>query len=1202
MTGIRTKGVPRNIDGPSLVAAASGLMLLPENASRLVRLHRLAALGMALDDKQAPSMSSSAVRSLLKTDDIGGPGILAQEDPYSEALVQSVTFFGGPYLVSPGSGEHTVADLENLLDAAFREHWMPDALRNPTRQLIRGLLTVSDMVLNRAGLKRGTLPSGSSRTPVDVPSAARLEELSRAAFISNDELDSHGDWLRMVIDTFALDPSELSDPCPDDIFDDRLYVTPFLRLSGGYQLVLPLDLLVTIRFHLLRFVYQEGELEEFGKQWRASAFRRVMRLFPRDASPAFLEEDDVMSRHLVAIDGKRDLHIVVATDPLVDWQLDVWGSYDTRLALDRLGRLMEPSVRRTYSSAEELLHLVIIDSPGRGAFWGIPNIEDADPVLIVRSDDVEVMLHHEPDGPLGLLLFAEAIDRRPGESMSTGVLDEFCSYNDNEKSFYFSDGEPPTFTVFQTGEGLYPRAKYFAETDRHGVIPPLPEPLILQARLRYEQDAPEIFAIDPGSSYLGYVVELSARDVFVTIDFGENEIAGIEPNLLECVAYWVRECAIRTGTQIARATTEIVLRLSNPEAWKRVGDWSRSDPAVRVSPSPTGFTLEFTETFIALLQEVENTAERELVSELLVNLFGIAQTDLTPALEEVAPLGSKRMLNAFNQNDAPDMLAAKLPRPLTGHDQVAAQLLDELGEWLRAPTGGDFPVARFRGQDRVKVLNSAVSHLFDLLETEIAGYDQRNLLDFLIAQNEALTHGAKFNAIMLTSQLACFGEQSQTVTELVAHRKEGATAHRANRFLIEYVAAQPPAGANTTAIRDYYRLLSIAKEITERATASDFLYYELADFEVSILDSGRLGLSREEPVTIAMDTYAAASGLRSVRAAQNVGISNGTDDFDFDGFIDRSADAMRAEFGSTLTELRTVCGGLLDLGAADQVTRIDRSTAVSEIATNRALAEDTVNAVLDKITLTQRPSFLAIKEDAWPWRFNRDMSYVRRPLVLQGNELIFGFRSIYRLGPYWVDNLLSGRLQGRAKTTEMKRCISEARGHINDAFAHSVSAKLQDLGMTTRRSVKKVGKRRIVDAAGQDLGDIDVLAYHPDTRSILAVEAKDFEIARIPAEISNELEKLFDGKKGKRSTVDLHRRRIDWLRNNIADVAEELGIDVGCAPCEVIGVIVTSDPLITPLVASSPYPVIPFDDLGIETLGLASRRVERIPRKKPRRR
>ena len=42
---------------------------------------------------------------------------------------------------------------------------------------------------------------------------------------------------------------------------------------------------------------------------------------------------------------------------------------------------------------------------------------------------------------------------------------------------------------------------------------------------------------------------------------------------------------------------------------------------------------------------------------------------------------------------------------------------------------------------------------------------------------------------------------------------------------------------------------------------------------------------------------------------------------------------------------------------------------------------------------------MSIGPDALPWRFNRDMSYVRRPLVLQGDELVFGFRSILGTGP-----------------------------------------------------------------------------------------------------------------------------------------------------------------------------------------------------------
>ena len=30
----------------------------------------------------------------------------------------------------------------------------------------------------------------------------------------------------MVVDTFAIDPGDLADPCANDITDDRLYVAP----------------------------------------------------------------------------------------------------------------------------------------------------------------------------------------------------------------------------------------------------------------------------------------------------------------------------------------------------------------------------------------------------------------------------------------------------------------------------------------------------------------------------------------------------------------------------------------------------------------------------------------------------------------------------------------------------------------------------------------------------------------------------------------------------------------------------------------------------------------------------------------------------------------------------------------------------------------------------------------------------------------
>ena len=1164
-------------------------MLLPENASRLVRLHRLAALGMALPARDASPMRPPAIQSLLRRDDIGGPGIAANEDAYSDVLVQSLSFTGGPYLVSPGSGEHTVADLENLIDALFRDPRLPNAVLAPARQVIQGLLTVSNIVLNRAGLSRGTSPESPRRASVSMPSARKMKALRDAAYVSNDILDTENSWLRDVVDMLALDPGELSEPCERDLLDDRLYTMPFLRLAHGYQVVLPLDLLITIRFHVLRFMLNAGHLEEIGTRWRSAALYRFMRATSNGSSPTLLEQGRLMDRYLVKIDKKRDVHLILATDPLDDWQPEVWGNHDTREVLDRLADLISPESRTTYSSAHELVHLVINDSPGRGAFWGVPNVDGADPMLIASTDEIEVIMHQEPDGLIGLLLFAQAIERRPGRSFSTGILDEYSSYADHSKSFYFSDDRPPTGTFFEPGDGLYPRRQYQSETDRHGVIPPIPNPPILQATRRYRRDAPEIFMIEPGGPYAGYVVELDEFTVFITVDRDQTHFSGAEPELLECVAFWVRECTVQLLLQLGAGSTELIVTLSEPEAWTRGSEHSTATAAVLSNRTDNGLTLDFTTSFAALLEDPTNVAERELVKVILTELFGIDDAEFATALDTVAPIGLKRMLSVFNQATSPDMLARRLPRPLTGHEQVTARVLDELGEWLRSPSGGDLSTGQLVGQRRSQVLNDAVDHLFGSLEETVGLYERHFLLDFLIGQNEALFHDARFASMMLQSRLECFGERADTVEELVQRRKDSVTAQRANRFLIEYVAAQPPSGTIEIENLDYLRLLAVASEIIERATTSDFLHYELADFEVSILASGRLGVSRDEPITTAMTIYAENFGKRSIRRALEGSSSNGEDEFDLATFISQSEPAMRAEFGFTLTELREVCGGLLDLATADQVTRIDRKRAVSEIASARSMSAESVSTVIDGITLSQREAFLNIGSDALPWRFNRDMSYVRRPLVQQDEELVFGFRSIYTLGPYWVDNLLSARLQGRAKSSQMRRCISEARQAINNAFAFAVSIELQRIGMITRVSVNKIGTNRIVDAKGNDLGDVDVLAAHVDTKSIVAVEAKDFEIARTPAELKYEIEKLFTGKDKKKPTVDLHSRRIEWLRQHIHAVVASFGIEGGADGWRVSGVIVTSEPLVTPLASSTAVQVLPFDDLSLQALGLKAR-------------
>ena len=495
-----------NINGNSIVATAAGLMLLPENASKLIRLRRLSALGVMIGDEGKRKVPLKTIEKLLKKDAIGGGWILLNEDPYSEVLVQSMNFFGGSYLLSPGVGEYTVADLENLCYAYFHNEWASKELQNNVCSLVKGLLIVSDMMLKRAGLGRGTLPlTNKMRGPIHIPNESELKQLTKATFLSHQDLEKHGEWLFAVVDSLALDPGQLDDSSnkEDGLEFDDLYLFPFLRCSDGYQVILPLDLSITIRFHLLRLASENNRISDLGSSWRQVVLNRLKIICPDAPKWVKLGSNEWVDRYLLPLDDKRDIHVILATDPLVDWNNKLNGIYDTRVTRAEIEKFVSPVERKTYSKAQEILHLVIIDSPGRRAVWGIPPMGDSDLMLIVRSDDIEIMLHNEPTGLLGLFLFAQAVKKYPGDMISMGTLDAYSVYLSNDKSFYFSDDQPPTFMGIQPTLGAKLRQDFTVGVDRHGIVLPVSGEPIVDVCRSYKRGASEIYIIEPNSfSYI----------------------------------------------------------------------------------------------------------------------------------------------------------------------------------------------------------------------------------------------------------------------------------------------------------------------------------------------------------------------------------------------------------------------------------------------------------------------------------------------------------------------------------------------------------------------------------------------------------------------------------------------------------------------------------------------------------------------------
>jgi hypothetical protein len=273
------------------------------------------------------------------------------------------------------------------------------------------------------------------------------------------------------------------------------------------------------------------------------------------------------------------------------------------------------------------------------------------------------------------------------------------------------------------------------------------------------------------------------------------------------------------------------------------------------------------------------------------------------------------------------------------------------------------------------------------------------------------------------------------------------TAGVANRFLIEYVAAQPPAGLRRMSMEVYARLMALAAHLTHLGTQSDLLHYGLVDLKLALFPAGRLVLDRKD-YPAAMDAYmgSLASGEigRATKAfARQYGELTPSESTISEDEIDA---ATTAEFGLSLTELVRYMVEIRSLGdELDHVVpRLPRDIFLRRLTNALDWPVGQAEVALDLLSLRPLDSFFPPPPpfkpgDIFPWQFNRALSFLRRPLIQRGQgdgaEIIWSPRHLYAATWYLLELCWTGRLHARTKVMLqlMSRLTSEQGCVFNDA-------------------------------------------------------------------------------------------------------------------------------------------------------------------------
>ncbi len=1185
-------GVWAGIDGPSLLAAACALQLRLDNVHGLVRLERLAAVAARLPaSPDARSLSSSAVKKMLAVNEIGGPTVSSLEDAYEGIYVLEVPFFGGPRLVLQGQATDCGKSAITIMTAVFRAAdgvFPPDFLTR-SKGLARFLLDLSDRVCRAAGLTRGDVPVGAER--VTVPAAATIAKMSSwVQFSFEDLFGSYPDAVReYLVDTLIQEQAELSALDNEEFLDEYLLVKPLIRSGTVVTVAAPAELMACLRHHIILDAYTSGCVEPLAEALRELTVDRARELLAGTADGPFevLDSETDWTRIAAPFDGDKTIDVFVLVDDLDDYDPNspygTWNAWDALASADRASQSGRSAPDRT-------LRLFLWQGMGRDLAVGVPAPEEETTTLFLSVTDLETILQTPGTDSLSLWYFARASTRLHEQSqvLSFSTVDLYATYRDYDCSFYMSDDAKPSMVSIEVAYGQTLRAENYRHLDLRHVVHPVSQALV-DAYSMHGRSSPVYMT--NGSAGVSFYVDLGATSGWVHLERSKTKPplpAGALFDVGEAIAYWLWQVADHAPPLVESPAgqperIELVVRAADSQAaptpWL-VGRRSTNDRRVLEIAGPPDWSQP------AALNQPDREIVAAIINALMPSQLSKGQAPIDPpaVIDAVAPPGQKKMLHVFGPNDTPFAWPGGLQSAWHLSDEAVSEVLDELGDHLvheQHMNPGPIPDDR-----RNAVLNGkVVPWLIDQLTAAIATLSPDGLIERLIDRNEALISSTARDAIHLPARLACFGPSDDEVQKIEHRQRTTNSSMLASRFLIEYASAFPPKGALPFTREAYNRLLALASEIIHKGMLSDSIQHRLSDTHLAILDSRRLGLSRDDDQYVqALNAFAHARAETTLADAQ----SGDQDENPTSHPVDiPEADLLaRDEFGFSYTELAEACGKLIEIADAEDnsdVVTIDESRLEEQLGSMLSWNRERVDVLISRLVLEHTEGDvhafwkqgIAIR----PWRFSRERSYLRRPLIRQHQSdeatPTFGRRAIRQAPNYWLEQYRSGRLQ--AQTAAMRSALSQQRNQKGQRFERLVADRLAQLGYApVRTRLRRVGRVDFRNVDGSNLGDIDIAAVHTGRNELLVLEVKDLETARTPAELTNEVDNLIgEGN----SAIRRLKQRATWVKQHLDATLGELGVHGLGRSWNVRPLVVVNEALLSETLISAEIPVVSYPKL-----------------------
>jgi len=1187
-----------------LLKTFAGLTVTPENHGKYFRLERLLIHSVLADSDQMAVPQSPSLKTFLDKEFESEP----MEDICTNTFSDQVSFVGGDFLVFPGITENSVEILTSQLHAIF--HWpengIPEGFKAAVYSITLLGLSISDLIAKRLEYKRYMVSEPEENT-IFVPDPDRLEQLKASITISKADMDGLMARYRITpaaLQSFLFDLKEITSRTlylGESPASDR----PLILSGEDYIVHSPTAIVPAIT----RLIWRMAEGKDFEEKVYSAFHSSVW-----NNAQARLQS---FGYRPVLVDGINDDYGHYANvyqfdrDKIAYFRyLGDFGKKSTSYIPDRTEEHIAILEKHPKYGSYQKMIIVILSGIGRALYGMMKPIAGVESISI-PAFDLEVLWRLNKGSALDIWKFSLARKKLMAYAGNFMVMTEFLDlyklFDQRAQSFYIDGDAPNMVPVLEPGYAFDWLVKAKTKADQHAVVYNREDKEVTVPVERKEGSSPiYVHLPDASEGVLRFAVEGYSQAVWVQPEpqppGAGSDLQSLYFQTTDAIAYWLWQITADVAPYMAALGSDPIVvsfsfvPLDKFENMDR--DFTRQPNLAdhfETSITDDGFHIEIPSELIAYLYGAHNEGEHVLVAQMIkgfnLNLAAKGQPLLGPdksdeIIEQRAPLGMKKKFFILDSADnlLLDPRNLKAPRYIQDYDVsvVLDSIVPELG--AACPPVGEITSIEKRNELANQITNKV---LMPMLIAKLNELENEKLLQILVGMNESLIRKREELRVHTPTRIACFVSQDDQVESLMNSLGNVNRSTIAIRCLIEQIAAEPSAGKKVPSVTDVDEVIAIMDQIISWGSTSDHIHFGLFDVKLGILPTGRIG-SEKTMINSVLDPYYHSKTRENVKDAietfeqvfpQNQNIV-GSD-------IPQKLDAaFVSDYGISMTRIADFIEGLAQIGFLQKTDYAVCLLADLRDEINKYVdpfSEEDFQIALNYISLQDRGKLINIDKkagyefiDIMPWRFNRMLSLMRRPVVITGQpgtvdrKVYWGARQVLASRIYLAEQVQSGRIRVPKEKSEIAKAIG--------AFAEKRGARLVE------NIVKAIDpKGLIIDTDlfigpsfelknDIDIGDIDVLVIDPAAKIVYSLESKSMLESRNIKEMIEEVSKLF-GSESELGLIGKHMRRDKWLRENIDQLSKKYKMDL--SGFAIKSIFITDEDMLTPHLRKMSLPL-PF--------------------------